>query len=151
MIFLFYGIISLIIIFLIVKYLANINSTKLQSLIKIILGGILLIVSLVLLFRGLYYFSGPLLVLSLWLTRLITFYDFFMTSYYILRSLLLIPGPSRPLLASLGSSWLSPALLGARRSQESHFKICQNVLRSATGPFGLSFVDRSQYPVYRDK
>ena len=77
MVFLFYGIISLIIIFLIVKYLANINSTKLQSLIKIILGGILLIVSLVLLFRGLYYFSGPLLVLSLWLTRLKTFYDFF--------------------------------------------------------------------------
>ena len=77
MVFLFYGIISLVIIFLIVKYLANINSTKLQSLIKIILGAILLIVSFVLLFRGLYYFSGPLLVLSLWLTRLKTFYDFY--------------------------------------------------------------------------
>ena len=81
MIFLFYGIISLIIIFLIVKYLANINSTKLQSLIKIILGGIFLIVSLIFLFRGLYYFSGPLLLLSLWLTRLKTFYDFYNSTY----------------------------------------------------------------------
>ena len=77
MVFLFYGIISFVIIIIVVKYLANINSTKLQSLIKIILGGILLIMSLILLFRGLYYFSGPLLLLSLWLTRLKTFYDFY--------------------------------------------------------------------------
>ena len=77
MVFLFYGIISLVIIILIVKYLTNINSIKLQSLIKIILGGIFLIVSLIFLFRGLYYFSGPLLLLSLWLTRLKTFYDFY--------------------------------------------------------------------------
>ncbi len=77
MVFLFYGIISFVMIIIVLKYLANINSTKLQSLIKIILGGILLIVSLILLFRGLYYFSGPLLVLSLWLTRLKTFYDFY--------------------------------------------------------------------------
>ena len=77
MVFLFYGIISFVIIVIVVKYLANINSTKLQSLIKIILGGILHIVSLILLFRGLYYFSGPLLVFSLWLTRLKTFYDFY--------------------------------------------------------------------------
>ncbi|MBP56222.1 MAG: hypothetical protein CML89_00760 [Rhodobiaceae bacterium] len=77
MTFLFYGAISLVIIVLIVKYLSNINSTKLESLTKIILGTILLIVSLIFLFRGLYYFSGPLFVLSLWLTRLKTFYDFY--------------------------------------------------------------------------
>ena len=62
--------------------LKNLIKSFLDSLIAlmmpvIILGGILLIISLVLLFRGLYYFSGPLLVLSLWLTRLKTFYDFY--------------------------------------------------------------------------
>jgi DnaJ-class molecular chaperone with C-terminal Zn finger domain len=53
------------------------NSNKLQSLTKITIGGVLLIISIFLLFRGLYYFSGPLLVLSLWLTRLKTLYNFY--------------------------------------------------------------------------
>ncbi len=81
MVFLVYGIISLIIIILIINYLTNISSAKIKSLIKIILGSVLLILSLIFLFRGLYYFSGPLLLLSLWLTRLKTVYDVY-NSYF---------------------------------------------------------------------
>ena len=77
MIFLFYGIISLIIIFLIVKYLANINSNKLQSLIKIILGGIFAHCIFGSSLQRFVLFFWTSLVLSLWLTRLKTFYDFY--------------------------------------------------------------------------
>ncbi len=77
MIYLFYGIILLFVFIFLIKFLSNMNSNKLQSLTKIIIGGVLLIISIFLLFRGLYYFSGPLLVLSLWLTRLKTLYNFY--------------------------------------------------------------------------
>ena len=77
MIYLFYGIILLFVFIFLIKYLSNMNSNKLQSLAKITIGGVLFIISIFLLFRGFYYFSGPLLALSLWLTRLKTLYNFY--------------------------------------------------------------------------
>ena len=77
MIYLFFGIIFLFLFIFIVKYLLNLDSNKFQSLSKITFGGILLIISFILLFRGLYYYSGPLLALSLWLTRFRTLFNFY--------------------------------------------------------------------------
>ena len=71
MIYLFYGIILLFVFIFLIKYLSNVNSNKLQSLAKITIGGVLFIISIFLLFRGLYYFSGPFA--ALWLTRLKTY------------------------------------------------------------------------------
>ena len=77
MVYLFSGIISFLIIYSLIRYLKNLEYRKYQSLLKIIFGGILLILSIFLLFRGFYYFSGPLLAISLWLTRLKTLYNFY--------------------------------------------------------------------------
>ena len=77
MVYLFSGIVSFLIIYSLVRYLKNLEYRKYQSLLKIIFGTILLILSIFLLFRGFYYFSGPLLAISLWLTRLKTLYNFY--------------------------------------------------------------------------
>ena len=77
MVYLFSGIVSFLILYSLIRYLKNLEYRKYQSLLKIIFGGILLILSIFLLFRGFYYFSGPLLAISLWLTRLKTLYNFY--------------------------------------------------------------------------
>ena len=46
MIYLFYGIILLFVFIFLIKYLTNMNSNKLQSLTKITIGGVLLIISI---------------------------------------------------------------------------------------------------------
>ena len=77
MVYLFSGIVSFLILYSLVRYLKNLEYRKYQSLLKIIFGAILLILSIFLLFRGFYYFSGPLFAISLWLTRLKTLYNFY--------------------------------------------------------------------------
>lgn len=77
MVYLFSGIVSFLILYSLIRYLKNLEYRKYQSLLKIIFGAILLILSIFLLFRGFYYFSGPLLAISLWLTRLKTLYNFY--------------------------------------------------------------------------
>ena len=71
------GIISVLIAFLIIKYITLIDSRRFQNLIKVFLGVIFFALAVFLLLRGFYYISGPLLALSLWLTRLKTIYDIF--------------------------------------------------------------------------
>ena len=75
--FLILGIISLLIAFLIIKYITLIDSKRFQDIIKVFSGITFLALSIFLLLRGFYYISGPLLALSLWLTRLKTIYDIF--------------------------------------------------------------------------
>ena len=75
--FLILGIISLLIAFLIIKYITLIDSEQFQNLMKFFSGLIFFALSIFLLLRGFYYISGPLLALSLWLTRLKTIYDIF--------------------------------------------------------------------------
>ncbi len=71
------GIISVLIAFLIIKYITLIDSRRFQNLIKVFSGVIFFALAVFLLLRGFYYISGPLLALSLWLTRLKTIYDIF--------------------------------------------------------------------------
>ena len=75
--FLVLGIISVLIAFLVIKYITLIDSERFQNLMKFFSGIIFFALSIFLLLRGFYYISGPLLALSLWLTRLKTFYDIF--------------------------------------------------------------------------
>jgi len=75
--FLILGIISVLIAFLVIKYITLIDSERFQNLMKFFSGIIFFALSIFLLLRGFYYISGPLLALSLWLTRLKTFYDIF--------------------------------------------------------------------------
>ena len=77
MVYLFSGIVSFLLIYSLIKYFTKLDSIKFQSLLKIIFGGILLILSIFFLFRGFYYFSGPLFAISLWLTRLKSLYNFY--------------------------------------------------------------------------
>ena len=72
MIFFIYGLATLIILFYLIRYITSIDSERFQSLIKFFVGIIFLIIAVFLLFRGFYYISGPLLAISLWLTRLKT-------------------------------------------------------------------------------
>ena len=72
MIFFIYGLATLIILFYLIKYITSIDSERFKSLIKFFVGIIFLIIAVLLLFRGFYYISGPLLAISLWLTRLKT-------------------------------------------------------------------------------
>ena len=72
MIFFIYGLVTLIILFYLIRYITSIDSERFQSLIKFFVGIIFLIIAVLLLFRGFYYISGPLLAISLWLTRLKT-------------------------------------------------------------------------------
>ena len=72
MIFFIYGLVTLIILFYLIRYITSIDSERFQSLIKFFVGVIFLIIAVLLLFRGFYYISGPLLAISLWLTRLKT-------------------------------------------------------------------------------
>ena len=72
MIFFIYGLATLIILFYLIRYITSIDSERFQSLIKFFVGIIFLIIAVLLLFRGFYYISGPLLAISLWLTRLKT-------------------------------------------------------------------------------
>ena len=69
MIFFIYGLATLIILFYLIRYITSIDSERFQSLIKFFVGIIFLIIAVLLLFRGFYYISGPLLAISLWLTR----------------------------------------------------------------------------------
>jgi len=72
MIYFIYGLTSLIILIILVRYITSIDSRRFQSFLKIFFGIIFLITAIFLLFRGFYYLSGPLLAISLWLTRLKT-------------------------------------------------------------------------------
>ena len=72
MTFFIYGLVTLIILFYLIRYITSIDSERFQSLIKFFLGVTFLIIAILLLFRGSYYISGPLLAISLWLTRLKT-------------------------------------------------------------------------------
>ena len=72
MIYFIYGLTSLIILIILVRYITSIDSRRFQSFLKIFFGIIFLITAILLLFRGFYYLSGPLLAISLWLTRLKT-------------------------------------------------------------------------------
>ena len=72
MIYFVYGLTSLIILFFLVRYITSIDSKRFQGFFKIFFGIIFLITAILLLFRGFYYLSGPLLAISLWLTRLKT-------------------------------------------------------------------------------
>tara|TARA_Y100000758_G_scaffold207177_1_gene148201 strand:+ start:283 stop:735 length:453 start_codon:yes stop_codon:yes gene_type:complete len=77
MVFFLSGLIFLIFLILLTKYIISVEGKKIQRNINYLISIATFIAGIVLLFRGIYHISGPLLLTSLWILRAKRIYDLF--------------------------------------------------------------------------
>ena len=77
MVFFLSGLIFLIFLILLTKYIISVEGKKIQRNINYLISIAAFIAGIVLLFRGIYHISGPLLLTSLWILRAKRIYDLF--------------------------------------------------------------------------
>lgn len=77
MVFFLSGLIFLIFLILLTKYIVSVEGKKIQRNINYLISIITFIAGIILLFRGIYHISGPLLLTSLWILRAKRIYDLF--------------------------------------------------------------------------
>ncbi|MEE3165722.1 MAG: DnaJ domain-containing protein [Pseudomonadota bacterium] len=77
MVFFLSGLIFLIFLILLTKYIVSVEGKKIQRNINYLISIIAFIAGIILLFRGIYHISGPLLLTSLWILRAKRIYDLF--------------------------------------------------------------------------
>jgi len=77
MVFFLSGVIFLIFLILLTKYIISVEGKKIQRNINYLISVIAFIAGIILLFRGTYHISGPLLLTSLWILRAKRIYDLF--------------------------------------------------------------------------
>jgi len=77
MVFFLSGLIFLIFLILLTKYIISVEGKKIQRNINYLISIVAFIVGIILLFRGIYHISGPLLLTSLWILRAKRIYDLF--------------------------------------------------------------------------
>ncbi len=77
MVFFLSGLIFLIFLILLTKYIISVEGKKIQRNINYLISIVAFIAGIILLFRGIYHISGPLLLTSLWILRAKRIYDLF--------------------------------------------------------------------------
>ncbi|MEE2667321.1 MAG: DnaJ domain-containing protein [Pseudomonadota bacterium] len=77
MVFFLSGLIFLIFLILLTKYIVSVEGKKIQRNINYLISIVAFIAGIILLFRGIYHISGPLLLTSLWILRAKRIYDLF--------------------------------------------------------------------------
>ena len=77
MVFFLSGLIFLIFLILLTKYIVSVEGKKIQRNINYLISIFAFIAGVILLFRGIYHISGPLLLTSLWILRAKRIYDLF--------------------------------------------------------------------------
>ena len=77
MVFFLSGLIFLIFLILLTKYIISVDGKKIQRNINYLISIVAFIAGIILLFRGIYHISGPLLLTSLWILRAKRIYDLF--------------------------------------------------------------------------
>ena len=77
MVFFLSGLIFLIFLILLTKYIISVEGKKIQRNINYLISIVAFIAGIILLFRGAYHISGPLLLTSLWILRAKRIYDLF--------------------------------------------------------------------------